>query len=199
MVPKKTDLSSAPDSLLKIIRCQCKDNWDLQRCCFQKYNLVWSSLYSGCTGHYALTGIVSQVIHLQYMSAILDSNTAVFRSRYWRFQQHRWYRKHGQRHNIFCPSWCRMGDVTQLILYGSHLGIQYDSCQIMILAAPTRSSISKTWVKALHFLFQLVQYGRYNAINIVWQPSWNPIWRPSEQNFVGIIFSNTIENMGKAT
>ena len=48
--PKTMDLPMAPDSLLKLVRCQCKGNCDTQRCSCKRNELECSSACDECKG-----------------------------------------------------------------------------------------------------------------------------------------------------
>ena len=48
--PKKTDLPAAPDNLLKMVKCSCKQNCDTKRCTCRKHGLDCSIGCSECRG-----------------------------------------------------------------------------------------------------------------------------------------------------
>jgi hypothetical protein len=48
--PIKTDLPPAPETLLKIIKCNCKQNCDTKRCTCRKHGLECSSGCGACHG-----------------------------------------------------------------------------------------------------------------------------------------------------
>ena len=50
LVPLKTDLPAAPDNLLNMIRCRCKQNCDSKRCTCRKNGLECSTGCSECRG-----------------------------------------------------------------------------------------------------------------------------------------------------
>ena len=50
LLPIKTDLPAAPDSLLKMIKCTCKQNCDTKRCTCRKHGLDCSIGCSECRG-----------------------------------------------------------------------------------------------------------------------------------------------------
>ncbi|XP_053373150.1 uncharacterized protein LOC123533634 [Mercenaria mercenaria] len=50
LLPKKTDLPPAPESLLQIIRCNCKTNCDSRRCSCRKHGLQCSAGCGDCRG-----------------------------------------------------------------------------------------------------------------------------------------------------
>lgn len=48
--PKTTDLAAAPESLLQIVRCNCKVNCDTRRCSCRKHGLECSAACGECRG-----------------------------------------------------------------------------------------------------------------------------------------------------
>ena len=50
LLPKKTDLPAAPDNLLKMVKCSCKQNCDTKRCTCRKHGLDCSIGCSECRG-----------------------------------------------------------------------------------------------------------------------------------------------------
>ena len=82
---KTMDLPVAPDSLLKLIRCQCKGNCDTRRCSCKRIELECSSACGECKGlcqNSNLDGSTDDPIEYELLSRIksLHLNDVILRN-----------------------------------------------------------------------------------------------------------------------